>query len=96
MVWDDTQESFEKPSAWSRRESSHPVPLVDLHATDQIHLDSKTPLQVGGATGEVAGEAASHEVALPAGAALVPNSSVLYWYLDAAPSCQPRTSALPW
>ena len=41
-----------------------PRPLVDLQATDQVTLESKAPLQLGGATGEVAGDAASHEVAL--------------------------------
>jgi len=42
----------------------HPVALVDLQATDQVTLNSKAPLQLGGPTGEVAGEVASHEVAL--------------------------------
>ena len=46
----------------------HPVPLVDLQAADQVSLDGKAPLQLGGPTGQVAGEAASHEVALLAGA----------------------------
>jgi len=41
-----------------------PRPLVDLQATDQVTLNSKAPLQLGGPTGEVAGEVASHEVAL--------------------------------
>ena len=36
----------------------------DLQATDQVTMDGKAPLQLGGPTGEVAGEAASHEVAL--------------------------------
>src|SRR5258707_15459012 len=48
------------------RRSRHPS--SDLQATDQVPLDSKAPLQLGGPTGEVAGEAASHEGALLAGA----------------------------
>jgi hypothetical protein len=46
----------------------HPVPLVDLQAADQVSLDGKAPLQLGDPTGKVAGETASHEVALLAGA----------------------------
>jgi len=68
----------------------HPVPLVDLQATDQVAMNGKARFQLGCPTGEVASAAASHEVALLAGAALVPNTSVVYRYLEVASSCQPR------
>jgi hypothetical protein len=40
----------------------------DLQATDEVAMDGKAPFQLGGPTGEVAGEEASHEVATLASA----------------------------
>src|SRR5258706_2891217 len=60
------EEILPEQQATQARRSRHPS--SDLQATDQVPLDSKAPLQLGGPTGEVAGEAASHEGALLAGA----------------------------
>jgi hypothetical protein len=42
----------------------HPVPLLDLQATDQVMVDGEAPLHLSSSAREVAGEATRHEVAL--------------------------------